>query len=92
MKHLKENALEEFKEMIEKSWTYNKMTTKEKENWNKALEDIRVQKALKGSWQQRWNILQVAYESFLKALDYQNGLWRQDYVVADTKEDKITII
>lgn len=78
MEHLKENALTEFKEMIEKSWTYNKMTTKEKENWQQALEDIRVHKALKGSWQQRWEILQAIYETYLKALDYQNGLWRQD--------------
>jgi len=78
MKKDKEKALIEFKEMIKKSWTYARFTTKEKENWNKALEDIRLQKALKGSWQQRWNILQVAYESFLNALDYKPIGWREE--------------
>ena len=78
MKKDKELALQEFKEMIEKSWTYARFTTKEKENWNKALEDIRVKKALKGNWQHRWETLQAIYETYLKALDYKPIGWREE--------------
>ena len=74
----KENVIEEFKKMIEQSWTYAKMTTQEKENWNRTINSSRTEQALKGNAHQRWGILQAIYESFLYALDYKNGLWREE--------------
>ena len=55
----KEKALYDFKVMIEQSWTYEKMTREEKDNWERVLNDVRTITCLKGNYDTRWNILQA---------------------------------
>ena len=75
---VKENAIEEFKKMTEKSWTYEKMTSEEKRNWQRVINSSRLEKAVKGTFYHRWEILQAVYESYLYALGYEHGLWREN--------------
>ena len=77
----KENAMYDFNTMIQKSWTYEKMTTEEKKRWIKVLNDIRVDKCLKGTYQQRWDILQAIYMSYLLGIGYTNFNWREEIEV-----------
>ena len=53
----KDNAMYDFNTMIQKSWTYERMTTDEKKRWIEVLNDVRTDKCLKGTYQQRWDIL-----------------------------------
>lgn len=74
----KENALNNFLTMIYHSWTYDRMTEEEKENFKKLVfDDVRVQDALKGSYNQRWQFLQAIYSAYLKGLGYTDFNWRE---------------
>lgn len=77
MEKVKENVLQDFINMIEKSWTYDRLTEKEKENLQAVFESVQITNALKGTYKQRWEILQVAYTSFLYALNYTATGWRE---------------
>lgn len=68
----KERALTDFIEMITKSWTYDRMTEKERTNCIKALRET----TLKGTWEHRREVLDSAYNAFLLALDY-TPRWRE---------------
>ena len=74
----KENALNNFYEMIKQSWTYAKLTEHEKAQFKIVLYSRQVEKCLKGTYKQRWEILQAIYSSFLMALDYTPIGWRED--------------
>lgn len=39
--------------------------------------DVRTEKALKGSYNHRWDILQIIYHSFLKGCGYTDFNWRE---------------
>lgn len=71
--YLKEN----FIKMIQDSWTYNKLTEKEKENIIKIFNSQQIEDALKGTSKHRWQILGAIYHSFLVALDYNSTNWRE---------------
>lgn len=72
----KTTVLNDFKDMIYKSWTYARLTEKEKENLHKTFNEVSTQEALKGSYIQRWHILQAIYSSYLNALEYDPINWR----------------
>lgn len=74
----KEKALYDFKVMIEQSWTYEKMTREEKDNWERVLNDIRTITCLKGNYDTRWNILQALYMSYLIGIGYDSFNWREE--------------
>ena len=74
----KENTIIEFKKMIEASWTYAKMTDEEKEKWARVLESAPIYDAVKGTWGQRWNILNGIYHAFLVGIGYTDWQWRED--------------
>lgn len=76
MEKIKENALVDFKELIYQSWTYEKLTREEKNQLFKVFEDIRTTQALKGTYYQRWAILQAIYKSFLLGVGYDSFDWR----------------
>ena len=79
MEKVKENALTDYIEMIQKSWTYAKLTKDEKESFDLAFHDIRVTNALKGSYRQRWDMLNALYSNFLYGVGYRNtGFWREE--------------
>ena len=69
----KENALQEYFNMIKESWTFNRMTEKEKE---RVFDALRFAK-LKGTFFQRWEQLQAVYYGFLLGLGYTSTGWRE---------------
>ena len=73
----KEDCLENFKEMIQNSWTYARLTEDEKTRWENLLNRGPETQCLKGNYLQRWRILQAIYDSFLMALDYKPIGWRE---------------
>lgn len=79
MRKNKENALNDFYEMIKNSWTYERMTEKEKERLSAVLFlDVHIEKVLKGTYSQRWEILQAIYTTFLNAIGYTDFSWREE--------------
>lgn len=77
MENNKEFAIYNFNKMVQQSWTYGKMTEEEKERWAETLESAPVKNAVKGTYNQRWEILQGIYHSFLLALGYTWN-WRDE--------------
>lgn len=74
----KNNILKDFMNMIENSWTYNRMTETEKEQIKKTfLKSIITQNAIKGTYKQRWAILQAIYEGVLAGCGYTDFNWRE---------------
>ena len=84
MSEEKEKTLIEFRDMIKKSWTYDRMTQEEKDNIMEVLSynSQTTINALKGTKKQVWDTLQAIYYSFLLALDYKPTGWRE------TEEEK----
>ena len=75
---IKEMAQSDFWEMIKTSWTYNKLTEHEKEQLKNVIFSQRAENCLKGSYSQRWEILQAIYFGFLMALNYEPIGWREN--------------
>ena len=84
MSEEKEKSLIEYRDMIKKSWTYDRMAQEEKDNIMDVLSynNIQTIEALKGTKKQCWAILQAIYSSFLAALNYKPTGWRE------TEEEK----
>ena len=74
---IKENILNDYKNIIFHSWTYSKMTKEEKQKLIETFDNIQTQEALKGTYNQRWAILQAIYTSFLNGLGYDGFNWRE---------------
>lgn len=66
----KNEALKDYKKMIVNSWTYERMTKEEKQRLFEMFDNVQTAEALKGSYSQRWEVLQALYNSFLLALGY----------------------
>ena len=73
----KENAIENFNNMIIKSWTYEKLTETQKKQWKNALDTTPIKKEIKGTYKQRWNILNGIYTAFLYGCGYTDFKWRE---------------
>lgn len=69
----KENARTDYINIITKSWTWDRMTTDERNRCNETLHMAR----LHGRYEQRYETLQDVYYSFLMALDYKPIGWRE---------------
>ena len=78
MKKDKECALEDYVEMIKKSWTFHKMTGKEQSDCILMFKLYTSRNAVKGTYEQRWEVLHGLYSSFLCALGYYDNCanWR----------------
>lgn len=72
----KELATRDFMATIEKSWTWDRLTKEERERFKRAV-SAWEDKVIKGTWEQRWNILYAMHSAFLIALDYQPIGWRE---------------
>lgn len=77
MERIKENAINDFYNMILNSWTYNRLTKTEKNNFNETMNHTKTKKALKGTYEQRWEILQAIYGAFLYGCGYDGPNWRE---------------
>lgn len=71
-------VLNDYIDMIKKSWTYEKMSGIEKTRLLDMFDSIRTQDALKGTYNQRWQVLQAIYHAYLIGLGYDNFNWRED--------------
>lgn len=80
MEKEKENAKNDFINMIQNSWIYNKLTENEKENLKDIFDNIITDNVLKGTYKQRYEIMQAIYYSFLKALNYNPINWREEEI------------
>ena len=76
--------MDDFILMIEQSWTFGKMTKTEKLNCRYMLEAHTTKNALKGTYRQRWEILQACYSAFLDGLGYTGANWRETEESAPT--------
>ena len=69
--------IQKFNEMTIKSWTYEKLTPEEKEQWKMTIfNNNMVEKALKGTESQKYHILHTIYKAFLMGCGYDNFNWR----------------
>ena len=73
----KENAIYNYIIMMEASWSYARLTDDEKKRLIDSIEWSEKQGQIIGSYEQRWNILQAIYHSFINALDYKPIGWRK---------------
>lgn len=77
MEKRKEKVIEDYQQMIYRSWTYGKMTPQEKHQWAEVLDHLKTTNVLKGTYSQRWETLQAIYHTFLLALNYTWN-WREE--------------
>lgn len=74
----KENTVYDYKLMICKSWTYNRLTEEEKAQWENVTEWVQNQGMVKGTYKARWNIMNAIYFAFLRGVGYDNSMnWRE---------------
>lgn len=76
MDKIKENTKQEFVKMIAQSWTYEKMTAHEKTYWILLVNDVKTENAIKGTFDQRWDILNAIYYAYLIGIGYDGHNWR----------------
>lgn len=72
----KNDIIYDFLQMILCSWSYNKLTNEEKTKLCDLLYSSRIKNTLKGTYKQRWEILNSIYYSFLIGLGYSPINWR----------------
>ena len=73
----KEMAFREFCDMVQKCWTFERMTDKEQALCCSALQFARDQGALRGNFNARWTVLHSIYNAFLSGLGYDGFNWRE---------------
>lgn len=73
----KENAVIDFMNMIKNSWTFKKMTSKEQAKCFETFYFVNDQKALYGTYKQRWMQLHMIYDAYLNGLGYTDFEWRE---------------
>ena len=66
----KEFAFDEYIKMIEKSWTWARLTDSERESCLDSFNFVKSQNILKGTFNQRWMILHGIYHAFLNGVGY----------------------
>lgn len=77
MEKVKENAVLDFEKMIRNSWTYARMTYNEQITFINILHTSRTENVLKGTYNQRWEVLQAIYSAYLAGLGYNGPTWRE---------------
>lgn len=74
----KEEVLENWYNMIKKSWTYDRLTSKERQRLDDVITSCQLNNCLSGTARHRWNILQAIYYSYLLGVGYDSPNWRQE--------------
>ena len=72
----KENAIYNYMVMIKQSWTWERLTTEERVAFIDTV-NWATDRGIKGNYEQRWDILQLMYHTFLNALGYAPIGWRE---------------
>lgn len=73
----KEEAVFDFVNMISKSWTWDKMSTREQERFGEILEHPCSSVVIKGNYKQRWEACEALYHTYLEGLGYDPLHWRE---------------
>ena len=73
----KEDAVFDFVNMISKSWTWSKLSTREQERFGEILEHPCTSVVIKGNYKQRWEACEALYHTFLEGLGYTPLDWRE---------------
>ena len=75
----KENAVYAWLQNIKESWTYLRLTEEEKTTLEECIKWNERQKIIKGSYLERYHIMNGLYHTFLLALGYKNSWkWREE--------------
>lgn len=80
MERKKENALPLFWDMTLHSWTYGRMTEKERQRLQETFINANENGQIFGSYRQRWTICKGIYNAFLAGLGYDGFMWRENGV------------
>jgi len=75
----KENAIQDWTDMIKKSWTWARLTEKEKDTFIELLSHPCSAVVIKGDYEQRWESCEALYHTYLEGLGYNPLNWRDDY-------------
>ena len=75
----KEKAVQDYLDMIKKSWTWARLTEKEQQRFIESIEKTKnhTQTPLKGSYADRWKVMEALYATYLDALEYKPIGWRE---------------
>ena len=73
----KEQATENFLNMICKSWTWARLTKQEKIKFLDMIYSYDIQNRIKGTYNDRVDICNMIYHSFLLGLGYNPTGWRE---------------
>lgn len=77
----KEIIIDEFLKMITSSWTWERMTSQEQENFIEILSKPINVKNVRGTKKQKWETLNAFYSFYLSGLGYRNFNWRENQVI-----------
>ena len=69
-------AKQDYLEMIKKSWTWAKLTEKEREKFLELLEHPCSAVVIRGNYEQRYDACEALYHTFLEGLNYDPLEWR----------------
>lgn len=79
MEKIKENAAQDFFEMIKKSWTWERLTEKEKDQFLEAFDTVVYSwsnsgdRVIKGTYRDRWKVCNAMYHMFLAGVGYDSN-------------------
>lgn len=81
----KKEAITNYTETLKESWTWNRLTEKEKNKFIELVTSIygKTDRVIKGDFKTRWNILDTIYYSFLIGLGYEPLNWREPIEVSN---------
>lgn len=79
MKKDKEMAFNDYVKVFRRSWTYNRLTEKEREQFESAMQFVK--NTLSGTYQQRAAQMNAAYHSFLMGVGYNGFSWRENHEI-----------
>ena len=74
----KSNAYNDWFSMVFKSWTWDKLTQKEKDVFIDLAIQSDHEKVIKGDYKNRWQILNTLYHAYLLGLGYKSIGWREE--------------
>ena len=61
----KAKAMPDWMDMTFRSWTFNALTDEQREKWRELQKKQWFRDAVKGTYSQRWDVLQAIYSAFL---------------------------
>ena len=78
MQKEKETVFADYQEMIEKSWTWAKLTEDEKEAYLDVIETAIRNHEITGTYEKRWRALNMVYMAFLAGCGNRHGKFREE--------------